>query len=163
MKTISYIINTNLTQEEFEKGLKEKCSSAWSLHFYNPADKKIRFRRYEDKGGTVLIPLVNHRNSARKNHRLKFVENADGNRIEVTVETHPLVTLFFLIWWTMFLLFAISAMTEKRYFILPGLGLMGVFASLTIYFCRKKANEELPQIKQALREIIAEIEVDCGK
>ena len=163
MKTVSYIINTPLTQEEFEKGLKEKCSSAWSLSFYNPADEKIRFRRHEEKSGTVLIPLVNSRNSARKNHRLKFVENEAGNRIEITVETHPLVILFLLIWWTMFILFAISSLTAKRYFILPGLGIMGVFALLTICFCKKKAKEELPQIKQALREIIAEIEVDCGK
>ncbi|MBE6378778.1 MAG: hypothetical protein E7051_08190 [Lentisphaerae bacterium] len=163
MKKISYSIKTTLNEEEYTKGLKEKCASSRSFEIYNPLDEKIRFRRYREGKNFVLVPLTNHRNSARKNHHLKFVESPDGNQIEVSVKTSPLVPLFILIWWTILLFSAVSAVSSRNFFMLPVMGIMALFAAMLMYLCNKKAVEELPAIKQALREIIAEIEVDCGK
>ena len=41
--------------------------------------------------------------------------------------------------------------------------IFSIFGLSVRWFCCKKADDELPAIKQALRELIAEIEVDCGK
>ena len=163
MKKISYTIRTSLTKEEYTKGIEEKCASSWSFEIYNPLEEKIRFRRYNDGDIVVLLPQTNHRNSARRNHHLKFVESFNGNRIEVSVKTAPTVSLFILIWWSILLFSIISAVVNRSFFMLPGMGIMAIFAAMLMYLCNKKAIDELPEIKQALREIIAEIEVDCGK
>ena len=160
-----YTISTALSAEELLNGLENKCLSRWQIFPMDPFGEsgRIYFRRVAENDRIILIPVTGVRNSARRNHHLKLVENENGTLIEVSSEFDPMVIFIFLVWWVILIFIAVSVLINRNYFLLPGIGAMAVFALLVTWLCCKKAEDELPATKQALREIIAEIEVDCGK
>ncbi len=160
-----YTISTALSAEELLNGLEYKCLSRWQIFPMDPFGEsgRIYFRRFTESGRIVLMPVTGGGNSARRHHHLKFTENENGTLIEVSLEFDPMVLFIFLIWWGILIFIAVSVLIKRNYFMLPGIGTMAIFALSVTWFCCKKADDELPAIKQALRELIAEIEVDCGK
>ena len=163
MREKSYAVFTSLTVDELKNGLENKCMSCRKIRWLNPFCEKIDFFRFTENGRIVLMPSGNSRNSARGNHHLTFTENENGTLIEVAIKFDPLVIFFVLIWWILWGVTVVTVIVKHNYYILPGAGVMALFHLLLTWLSCKKADEELPKIKQAFRELIAEIEVDCEK
>ena len=163
MREKSYAVFTSLTVDELKNGLENKCMSCRKIRWLNPLGEKIDFFRFTENGRIVLMPSGNSRNSARGNHHLTFTENENGTLIEVAIKFDPLVIFFVLIWWILWGVTVRTVIVKHNYYILPGAGVMALFHLLLTWLSCKKADEELPKIKQAFRELIAEIEVDCEK
>ena len=157
----SYTILSTLDIDELNEGLK-KCLMPW-WRIYDSRGERIAFSGKFHAGEWILTPRGESRNFARKQHLLKFERVENGTNISVRLQNDPGVTLFFLIWWCGFIMFAVSALRAGNWFVLAALAGIGFFMVILLLFARKSAKEELPEVKQALRVLIAGIEAEYEK